>query len=381
MAPSGLPKGDSPSLRLDRPTDKEKVEQWSKNAVTWRGALSLEAYHRREEYLLKVPLAKDEGLTHWVLVDSDAEDRKVFAGCETLNKKAVMANDGKVVDSVCHTIGNVFTAPEFRGKGYGQRLMKELGPRLETWQTGNTQCLFSILYSDIGESFYAKTGWHPFPSPRISISAETNASGSCGTASLLYANELAALCKADEKLIRQYLESLDSKAIKPTVAIIPDIATMQWHHAREEFVANELYGKVPTVKGAIAGSEVGQRVWCYWTRTWYNEDGTKSEGNTLFILRLVVEDETAPDVASAIASLFAAALAEAKAWHLAEVLMWNPSDLVITAAKMLDPQATVVQREASIPSLRWHGDVDDPDCRIPATQQCDWIHNEKYGWC
>ena len=151
MTSTNLPERSSITLRLARPTDKEIVEQWSKNGVSWKGALSLEAYHRRERHLMQTPLAKDGGITHWILVESDAEDRKVFAGCESLNKKALMARDGRVVDGICHGIGSVFSPPEYRGRGYGWRLMKELGPRLETWQSENVRSLFSVLFSDIGK--------------------------------------------------------------------------------------------------------------------------------------------------------------------------------------------------------------------------------------
>ena len=132
----------------------------------------------------------------------------------------------------------------------------------------------------------------------------------------------------------------------------------------------------------MAGAEVGKRVWCYWTRVWYNADRLKSTDNTLFILRLVVEDNTIPGIASAIASLFAMALQEAREWHMGEVQIWNPTGTAVAAARLLDPQARVVHREEeSITSLRWHGDGNDPDSKIPATEQCDWVGNEKYGWC
>ncbi|KAL9097009.1 MAG: hypothetical protein Q9165_000973 [Trypethelium subeluteriae] len=342
MASMSLPEGDSASLRLAHPTDSEKVEQWTKNGATWKGALSLEAYHRRERYLLQAPLAKDGGLTHWILVNSDAEDRKVFAGCESLRKRALVAKNGNVVDVICHGIGSVFSPPEFRGRGYGRRLMAEIGPQLETWQTENFPCLFSVLFSDIGK-----------------------------------------LCGVDEKLLRHYLSLLDPKAARPTIAIVPDIATIQWHHAREEFVATELGGKAPTIKGAMARTETGKRVWCYWTRVWSTADPLKSTENTMFILRLVVEDATAPGIDKAIASLFTMALEEAETWGMGQVQMWNPAESAVAAAQSLYPQAAVVHREEeSILCLRWHEDIDDADSDfVPATEQCNWVGNEKYGWC
>ncbi|KAL9063107.1 MAG: hypothetical protein Q9157_008414 [Trypethelium eluteriae] len=377
-----LPERDSASLRLAHPTDREKVEQWTKNGATWKGALSLEAYLRRERYLLQAPLAKDGGITHWILVDSDAEDRKVFAGCETLKKRALVAKNGDVVDVVCHGIGSVFSPPEFRGRGFGRRLMTEMGPQLETWQTEKAPCLFSVLFSDIGKQFYAKNGWHPFPSAHISIPATMNAVKAVTGGSPLYSGDLLQLCETDEKLLRQQLSALDPKAAKPTIAIVPDIATIRWHHAREEFVATELYGKAPTIKGAMTGTEIGKRVWCYWTRVWHTADPLKRNENTMFILRLVVEDAAAAGTDNAIASLFTMALEEAETWGMGEVQMWNPAEPAVAAAQLLYPQATVVHREEeSIVCLRWHGNIDDADSDVSATEQCIWVGNEKYGWC
>ena len=115
---------------------------------------------------------------------------------------------------------------------------------------------------------------------------------------------------------------------------------------------------------------------------WYNEDRQKSTGNILYILRLVVEDATAPDVDKAIASLFSMALEEAKKWCMEEVQIWSPGEPAIAAGRLLDPQARVIHREEeSITSLRWHGNINDPDSQIPATEQCDWVGNEKFAWC
>lgn len=147
-----LPAGDCPTLALVEPTEEEKVLQWTKNAPAWRGALSVDAYIRREYFLSSQDLTKDGAQTWWVLVDTAAKKRVPLAGCESFRKKAIVARDGQIKDVITHGIGSVFSPPEHRGKGYAGRMMQEIGKRLRTWQTSEkTDCLFSILYSDIGK--------------------------------------------------------------------------------------------------------------------------------------------------------------------------------------------------------------------------------------
>jgi len=188
----------------------------------------------------------------------------------------------------------------------------------------------------------------------------------------LYAADLPELCALDEKLIRQRLAKVP--AGETSVALIPDINNIRWHQAREEFVGNELYGRMPDVKGAIVGTEPGKRVWCYWTRLWYNANPSESNGNAMNILRLVIEDEEhAGNYVDAISALFAAALEQAKQWNMELIEAWNPTHEVVEGAKRLVPEAAVVDRDTeSITSLMWYGRADE---------KVDWIMNEKYGWC
>lgn len=147
------PHFDSPTLGLVQPTQAEIKGQAEKNSVSWRGALSTAAYLRREVHLANQSLTREAGISFWVLVSTavDPAQRKVLAGCETLRKRALVTRDGKVEDVLCHGVASVFVPPEHRGKRYGFRLIQELGKKLETWQAENSNCLFSVLYSDIGK--------------------------------------------------------------------------------------------------------------------------------------------------------------------------------------------------------------------------------------
>jgi hypothetical protein len=190
--------------------------------------------------------------------------------------------------------------------------------------------------------------------------------------------------------VKRSLESRP-KGSKVAVALLPNIETIRWHHAREDFVGTELHGKTPKVKGAIVGSEKGKRIYCFWTRMWYNNNPAEAKGNTLHILRLVREDgswvDTAasrkdggssdPSYEASIAALMAAAQREAEEWKMEHVEIWNPSSHTVKAAQRLQPSAKVVDRdEESIASLQWFPQHDGP-----VAEKIDWISNEKYAWC
>ncbi|EMD91408.1 hypothetical protein COCC4DRAFT_48001 [Bipolaris maydis ATCC 48331] len=395
-----LPKGDSPSLALVHPTDAEKLMQFKLNGEEWRGALKLPAYLRREDVLAATEMTRDGGISYWILVDTSlpnnpldpqSRTRLPLASCETYRKKAWVWQDGTLKEVICHGVGSVFCANHLRKRGYAQRMMTELGETLKTYQTEDgTECLFSVLYSDIGKKFYNTFGWEPFSSSHVSIPGTVSQdSSSLPTARPLYAEDLQDLCETDVALVRRELESRP-KGSNTAVALIPNIETIRWHHAREEFVANELHSKKPQVKGAIVGTEKGKRVWCYWTRMWYNQDPTDTKGNTLYILRVVTEDGgcegssshangTARDDshADAVAALLAMAQREAEEWKMEKVEMWAPSLTALAAAKRLHPSANVVHRDVdSVASLRWY-----PEHKGPVANKIDWVINEKYAWC
>ncbi|KAJ4380568.1 hypothetical protein N0V86_003927 [Didymella sp. IMI 355093] len=387
-----LPKSDSPTLALVHPTEEEQLIQSKLNGAEWRGALSATAYLRREITLSQQALTKEGGITYWILVDTALEDnpldpgsgtRLPLASCETYRKRAVIWRDGKLQEVISHGVGSVFCGQYLRGRGYAQRMMKELGKALQTHQTRDKECLFTILYSDIGKNYYAKFGWEPFPSSHVALPASSSPStAKLPTARPLYEGDLPELCKVDEELIKQGLKS-QPKNSKTAVALIPDLETVQWHHAREDFVGQEIHGKIPKIKGAIVGDKIGKRVWCYWTRVWYNENVSVVKGNTMHILRLVVEDDAlglrdaSEGDSAAVAALLAFAQREAEDWKTEHVEIWSPSPSALAGAQILDKSAIVIDRDAeSIASLLWY-----PEHEGAAADHVDWISNEKYGWC
>lgn len=226
------------------------------------------------------------------------------------------------------------------------------------------------------------------------------------TARPLHAEDLRELCEIDVASVRRSFQSRP-KGSNTAVALLPDIETIEWHHARENYVGMQLHGKEPKIKGAMVGNQKGKRVWCYWTRMWYNQNPSEAKGNTMHILRLVIEDgvwdegnlnhtnshsknhtsghstnHTNGDSVhhshdSAIAALLAMAQREAAEWNMEHIEMWAPTPTTIAGVQRLDPSARVVDRDTeSIASLQWFPEHDGP-----VADKIDWIGNEKYGWC
>jgi len=396
MADIELPSQDSPDLHLVVATPEELVAQHHSNSTEWRGALSLEAYLRREEHLLKQDLTKDGGLTPWMLVfqPQGPNERKVLCGCESLKKKALLARDGRVDDVVAHGVASVFCPPEHRGRGYAGRMMSELGKKLRSWQVEDGKSsAFSVLYSDIGKEFYAARGWQVFPSAHVSLSAVSSGGTDLKSVRTLQSHDLPDLCAVDEKVLRSRLGALENRT-KSAVALLPDNTTLTWHHAREDFIATALNdGTYPAFmqsgRGALVDIEGGSgRVWCYWIRVWTNP--REKALDTLHILRLVVEDDGYDDIAPAseertkemaespVVKAIAAVLSKAReAAYLSgmdEVQIWNPTSATLAAAQRLERSSTIVHRESeSITSLQWYGEGSWKDV--------EWVCNEKYGWC
>ena len=154
MLANQLPSGDSPTLALLHPTPEEKIETWKLNGASWRGAMPLSTYLRREAHLANQNFTRDGGISFWILVDTALapNERPILASCESLRKRALVARRGQVQDVISHGIGSVFCNPKYRGKGYAQRMMKELGKKLDTWgQEAGKTADFTVLFSDIGK--------------------------------------------------------------------------------------------------------------------------------------------------------------------------------------------------------------------------------------
>lgn len=370
----------SSNLILTTPTQDELTEIWTSSHPSWGAALSLQGYIERENRQVDIPLARNGGLSRWILTDeSGLGPRPVLSSLETLKKRGLVRDPASGVREVTvHGVASVFTDDKFRRKGYAGAMMNLLGEALQAKENNLAgDAHFSILYSDIGKAFYAKSGWKPFESSHLEFPASSTATTSSANLKTIGPDDLPSLAEADEALLRKKLADTPPSS-KALVAVLPELDQFLWHTTRESLQCEQLLSRKPATHGVVYTSPTSpsSRVWAIWKR---NHSGLTSqpEKNTLFILRFVVENESMGDeeLSSAIEAIVTAARKEAAEWACGKVEMWNPSDRVRRLSEKNDQLGAkyVVRESDSISSLRWHGagSVDD----------VEWIANEKYAWC
>ena len=390
IADDSLPYANSPSLHLSHPTPQECIEIWTDTSVSWKDSLTLQAYLEESHHLTNIPLAKDNGLTLWILVDKSLPPNKrpILCSCESFRKRSVTSDaDGNVEDNIVHGVASVFCAPKYRGRGYATRHMREMARALHSWQSEGIRCVGSILYSDIGKTYYAKLGWHPTPMNSHAIFQPLKSPEPLSAKALLEA-DLAKLCERDEEMIRQSMAK--PAETKMRLSIVPDLDHILWHMGKESFATQYLFEKVPQVKGAIAGFP-GSRVWAIWTHRYYDHPDTEGSENVLHILRLVIEDHDTDKLstpkgeeqdrryheqACSVKAVLQAAQSEGFEWKLDCVKLWNPTPVVQSMIDQSGIEYSLVDREEdSIASGLWY------DEHGGAGPSPEWLHNEHYAWC
>jgi GNAT superfamily N-acetyltransferase len=411
MSIDGLPSASSPDLVLAEPTPTERLLIHQQNSVEWGGALSRDLYVSREEALAHgSELTRNGGLTKWVLVDKHLhpDARPLLCSAESFRKRVFIKrpDSDDVREEICHGIGSVFCFPEYRGHGYASKMMTMLGEKLKTWQSEEVgrPVAFSTLWSDIGKKFYAAHGWLPFSSTHVEFPPASAPSEDelPSDIKILKAGDLEPFINDDIALIKSTLQATNDG--KTHVTILPDMAHIQWHRSREEYLTKTLFfNHTPTVRGACVGTP-GNRVWALWTRAYYGKLDDPKAGNTLYFLRLVVEDEDrhhhhvvdgvngdnlASNGASAhpklqeraaqLKAILQIAQGEAREWKTHHVELWNPSPLVQRLIEETGLDHTRVQREKlSIPSVMWYGEGGNEEIMQGNVM---WAKNEKYAWC
>ncbi|KAI0872934.1 hypothetical protein GGS24DRAFT_413742 [Hypoxylon argillaceum] len=359
-----------------------------------------------------------------------------------------------VREGLSYGIGSVYTYPEFRGKKYAARMLTDLGAVLKTWPkeeqlrkkraqargpevatangsqaaedagtgagTGEQEAACSALWSDIGKRFYASKGWPVFASEHVEFPSHSSPSHPPpGIASLLErpkrphdasltltpvtTRNIARLCADDEAQLRRELVAHARGTRRTAFAFTPEPDVFRWHWAREEFIASRVFPDRPLseVRGMIAtvaedrkGEEKKKtRMWAVWTRNYGADAASNAAKNTLYILRIVIENNNYNDTTAAAAAstldpeahqlafdaIMHSALDAARAWHCGAVHLWNPTLAVRGLIARCGLAHKFVDREVdSIPSLMWYGPKDE---REEGKAAVDWIANEKYCWC
>jgi GNAT superfamily N-acetyltransferase len=376
-----LPNSLSPDLCLDQPTSAEQTQIWKLYAGKWGKVLPLPQYLEECNLMLHVPLARNGGVTSWVLVDKNAipDQRAILCYCRSYQKKAVVSDiEGHVQDGIVCAVTAVFCDPNYRRRGYGRRMMVEMAKKLRDWPSERGNCVGSVLYSDIGRNFYSQIGWIPVSKNTHFEFPATTYPKQQGVTSL-YSADLGTLCKEDEVLMRK---DMATPSDTTRLAIIADHDHMLWHHAREEFVFEKVFNRKPALKGVMVG-ETGKRVWAIWTHRLYSPPSSEDASrNMLYILRLVIENGSDAmssidqmEIKAKLETVIQEAQTEAAKWELAKVKIWNPPPLAEKLIGWMGIECKRVERENdSVASLLWYGEG-------VTGGGVEWVANEKYAWC
>ncbi|KAJ3518677.1 hypothetical protein NM208_g14429 [Fusarium decemcellulare] len=374
-----LPPVSLPSLILTNPTSSERLRIWKATHPHWGSALTIDDYISREYDNLEAPLARDGGVTGWMLTDGNlpADDRPILSCCETYKKRALVSSrDGAVREGTSHGVASVFTFPECRGKGYASKMMSLLADELRgRQQNSEGDADFSVLWSDVGKNFYNAVGWKPFESTYIELPAANAEPIHDAALKTITIDDLPTLADRDETLIRNRIASPSSQN---RAAVLPDLTTLRWHLHRENFMCKHIFSRSPTVHGAVytPTEAPNSRIWAIWTRSFYGGI-QKPEKNTVHVIRLVVEDESISDavLAKGIQAIAGFVQKEAKEWLCSKVEIWNPEDRVRRVTEGIQGLGAkfIVRESENLASMHWFGEdsIDD----------VEWVANEKFAWC
>ncbi|RSM00704.1 hypothetical protein CEP52_008985 [Fusarium oligoseptatum] len=356
-----LPPVSSPSLILANPTSEERLRIWKATHPHWGPALTIEDYVRREDDNLEAPLARDGGVTSWILTDGNlpANERPILSSCETYKKRALVSSkEGAIREGIAYGVASVFTFIECRGKGYASKMMSLLAEELRGRQQKNQgDADFSVLWSDVGKKFYNAVGWKPFESTFLELPATKTEPTSDPTLKLITVDDLPTLADRDEKLIRNKIASSSSQI---RAAVLPDLTTLRWHLHRENFMCKHIFSRF-----GLSGLEA------------FYGGLEKPEKNTIHVIRLVIEDESISDevLVAGLRAIGNAAQKEATEWLCSKVEIWNPEDRIRRVTEGIQELGAkfIVRESENLASMQWFGEN--------SIEEVEWVANEKFAWC
>ncbi|KAK4042479.1 hypothetical protein C8A01DRAFT_44493 [Parachaetomium inaequale] len=368
--PMGLTAADA---EFSEATPEQRQISWKLCGQSWAAPMSMDDYVEREQHMAEHELNRDGGCRYWVLY-LKGYPRQVIASCET-TRKPMLISDGNgrpARSGHGYAVTNVYTNPSYRRQGMAAFLLR----RVQEQMDADSDC--SVLFSDSGARYYDGLGWSAFASRSATLTVLPSSASpqqpTSQTRPLDHSN-LPRLCALDELHLTEALNSIPPDR-KTRVAFLPTHPSISWHLARAEFDAAKIFSSPPTTTpitiGAITATHTA---WIYWSHDWRNR--------LLRVLRIVRASRdggTADQRVGEFAALLGAAVAEARRWGLARVVVWNPAEEIKLGCKSVgnaQPEGVKVvfedRVEGWIPSLRWNGGR--------GLEEVAWEQNNGYCWC
>ncbi|KAK1931985.1 hypothetical protein P3T76_012485 [Phytophthora citrophthora] len=350
------------ALKVQCNTDD--YEEWGAPALT------LPQYIQKDAVQRATPFSQ-RGSIVWALVE-DTGDSNLVAGetvfcchCESHRFDCVVRrSSGEIGRGFSHHIGSVFTVPEYRKRGLAKLFLTEVAKQLQE----TPGALASVLYSDIGPTYYDKLGWKLHSSKMATLDVEhlknapVDRENSASFVSFTLDEKLDEFLQADNARLVEELKS-DKFEGQEAFAVLPNRDSIEWQFCVGVYYAQlRQYKEFPSRCG-VAASKDAFLIWCH-----------SLKASTLYILRarLPTAGENAAEITRL---LLAEALEEARKFKLKKVAIWNPPSILADCAVLDHLEIAFVDREDSLSSaMVFHSDS------TPSTGLPHWLVNEKYAW-
>ncbi len=358
----------------------------------WDKPLASDDYIEREQQLANHDLTKDRRKC-WVLY-VEGHPLDIVASCEGTRKAVIVSGgEGSARGGYGYTLTNLYVNPAYHRPGIvGTSLLLRVQLEIDK----DSDC--SVLYADNVNYSSTSVGWHPFPSRQARLilrrmptgpyqAAKTlslqNRRGSPFTATRpLQPSDLPALCQQDTLQLVKSLTCLPADG-NTHVAFLPNNPHITYQLDRAAWDAYALYPPTPNgplVQGAVTAD--GES-WTYWAHDWRTK--------RLRVLRVVTsESGDKQQRAADMAGLLTAAVAEAQAWRLGKVVVWDVDDEIAAACEEVmnyeasddspfAPGGRVRKLEIEVAegAMRWKGVV-------LSGRKCNgivWEQKQGYCWC
>ncbi|EGZ24130.1 hypothetical protein PHYSODRAFT_482286 [Phytophthora sojae] len=344
--------------------------------------LNVQQWQQKDEVQRATRFSQD-GALFWALVDkpegnpTTLSDSGLVAGrdllychCKTLRFPCVYRrSSGEIERGYSYQISSVYTLPEFRKRGLAGFFLTEVAKQLEQLP----QALVSVLYSDVGPTFYDKLGWKCHPSKMATLEVDHprnakavgNNNGSNELETLLLDHKLEKFLEADNARLVDELSSEEFQG-RDAFLILPTRDSIEW-----QFVNGVHYARVAGFDElpSRGGVRINDDAFVLW---WHN-----LKESTLYVDRARFPDSR-DNAVETTRVLLDAAMQEARKFKLKKVVIWDPPSGLLRDEVHRLVEIEVADRKLSLSSAMvfYHGNVDESK----ATALPHWFCNEKYAW-
>ncbi|KAJ7293897.1 hypothetical protein C8J57DRAFT_1457858 [Mycena rebaudengoi] len=377
---------DLPALSLFRATPAQMQVALRRTWAYWGKGQTL-AEHLVRDAQLPAELQLEGCTVVWVLAPRDAPTTVDFkCACRTFKRAGIVRVAGPgapmVEDVVGYGIATLFTPPEYRGKGYARHLMRLLhwvladeallpaGDFPAAWGApplrlpGPAQARFSILYSDVGPTYYSACG--PVPGDRGGWVMRGATTTVWDVASALpQADGLSQWTALDEagvsKLWTEDAEKMwgDMKRGDAGLSFtfLPTHGVAAFQHRRLHILLDRLVKPPMTAWGAVSSTNTD--AYATWT-----VDPIPPTPSTLSVTRIRADPDVFPDLVGHMVEV-------ARTHNLQHVEVWNLPEQLEALARTLG--ARTFEREEHLPAFKWYGAESEEDVTWAFNERCTGV--------